>query len=153
MNSGNLKRFQIINILHKFKSKDLASSMPEELIALYLYGSSVKGVLREESDIDIAIFPSHRAKEDERLILIAKAESIFDKLLRENGVWREISILDLRGKFVPLPLQYKIITEGILFYEKDPIERLEFENAVKREYFDFLPYLGFLRKKKYGHIH
>ena len=69
-----------------------------------------------------------------------------------NQERREISILDLRGKFVPLTLQYKVITEGILLYEKDTWERIEFENTVKGEYFDFRPFLQHLRKKKYGHI-
>jgi len=33
------------------------------------------------------------------------------------------------------------------------LERIEFENTVKGEYFDFKSFLQHLRKKKYGHIH
>ena len=140
-------------IINELELKDISSVVAEELAALYLYGSSVKGRLREESDVDIAILPSHKIDEEERLILIAKVEGIIDKLLRGKGTRREISILDLRGKFVPLTLQYKVITEGILLYEKDTLERIEFENTVKGEYFDFKSFLQRLRKKKYGHIH
>ncbi len=140
-------------IINELELKDISSVVAEELTALYLYGSSVKGRLREESDVDIAILPSHKIDEEERLILIAKVEGVIDKLLREKGTRREISILDLRGKFVPLTLQYKVITEGILLYEKDTLERIEFENTVKGEYFDFKSFLQHLRKKKYGHIH
>jgi streptomycin 3"-adenylyltransferase len=129
------------------------TSMPEELIAVYLYGSSVTGKLRVESDIDIAILPSYKTTEDERLIIISQVEGIIAKLLREKGIRREISIVNLRDKFFTLTLQYRIVTEGLLLYEKGAMERLEFENSVKREYFDFAPYLAQLRKRKYGDLY
>jgi len=80
-------------------------------------------------------------------------EDITVNLLRKKGIQREISVVDLRGKFIALTLQHKIIAKGILLYEKDPMERVEFENAIKRDYFDFMPYLNSLRAKKYGHLH
>jgi len=135
------------------KLKEMEISLPEGLVAIYLYGSSVTGKLRVESDIDIAILPSYKTSEDERLILISKVESIIARLLVEKGIRREISIVNLRDKFLSLTLQHKIITEGFLLYEKEAMERLEFENAVKREYFDFAPYLIRLRKRKYGDLH
>jgi predicted nucleotidyltransferase len=139
----------IINL----KSKINPSSIPKEIIALYLYGSAIAGRLRKESDIDIAILISHNTTTEAKIGLMAIIESIFSKLLRRGNGLREISIVDLRGKFIPVTLQYKIITNGVLLYEKDAIERFEFENSVKSEYFDFVPYLRFLRKKKYGNIH
>jgi len=63
-----------------------------------------------------------------------------------------MSILDMRGRYVSVQLLYKIVTEGVLIYERDVAQRREFENAVKREYFDFGPYLVSLRERKYGHI-
>ncbi len=143
------KNMQLADILLKVKSKDI----PEGVIAIYLYGSSVTGGMREESDIDIGFLPSHKTTVDERLVLISKVESIVAKLLGEKNIRREISVVDLRGKFLALTLQRKIITEGILLYEKDTMERLEFENAVKREFYDFAPYLSFLRARKYGYLH
>ena len=144
---------KIVDLFQKSKSKDLAAFIPEEIAAIYLYGSSISGRLREESDIDIAILPLHDTTGEERLVLIAKIEAIVSKILKENGISREVSIADLRGRFIPITLQYKIVTEGILLYERDAVERSEFENTVKREYFDFIPYLEYLREKKYGHIH
>jgi predicted nucleotidyltransferase len=135
------------------KLKEMGFLMPEELVAVYLYGSSVTGKLRVESDIDIAILPSYKTSGDERLILISQVESIIAKILGEKGIRREISIVNLRDKFLSLTLQHKIVTEGLLLYEKESMERLEFENAVKREYFDFVPYLARLRKRKYGDLH
>ncbi len=128
-------------------------NIPEGVAAIYLYGSSVNGKMREESDIDIAFLPSFKTTLDERLILISKVEGIIAKLLSEKGMIREISVVDLRGKFIALTLQRKIIAEGILLYEKDAMERVEFENSIKREYDDFAPFLNLLRARKYGHLH
>jgi uncharacterized protein len=145
-------QMQVNEILRKLRSEKVFRRIPKEIVALYLYGSSVTGRLRKESDIDIAFLPFHKTTEEERLTLIAKVEGMFEELFREMVIPREISVLDLRAKFVSVSLQYKVITEGMLIYEKDALEKLEFENAVKREYFDFVPYLRFLRKRKYGHL-
>jgi predicted nucleotidyltransferase len=144
---------KIRDLLQELKSKALGLSIPEEIVGVYLYGSSITEKFREESDIDIAILPLHNTTGEERLVLIAKMESIVSKILKERGIHREVSIADLRGRSIPITLQYKIITEGMLLYEKDAIERSEFENAVKREFFDFMPYLEYLREKKYGYLH
>ncbi len=132
--------------------KEMGNSVPEGVVAIYLYGSSIKGRLMAESDIDIAILPSYRTTEDERLILISKVESIVTKLLREIDIRREVSIVNLRNKFLALTLQYEIVTHGLLLYEKDKVERIEFENAIIGEYFDFIPYINLLRKRKYGYL-
>jgi predicted nucleotidyltransferase len=145
-------RMQVNEILRKVRSENISRPIPKEIVALYLYGSSVTGKLRNESDIDIAFLPSHKTTKEERLIIVAKVEGFIEKLLRKMGISREISVLDLREKYVSVSLQYKVITEGILIYEKDALERLEFENIVKSEYFDFVPYLRLLRKRKYGHL-
>lgn len=132
--------------------KEMGNSVPEGVVAIYLYGSSIKGRLMAESDIDIAILPSYRTTEDERLILISKVESIVTKLLREIDIRREVSIVNLRNKFLALTLQYEIVTHGLLLYEKDKFERIEFENPIIGEYFDFIPYINLLRKRKYGYL-
>jgi predicted nucleotidyltransferase len=145
-------RMQLDEIIRKVRSENISPPIAKEIIALYLYGSLATGKLREESDIDVAFLPSHKTTQEERLILIAKVEGMIEKLFREAGALREVSVLDLRGKYVSLSLQYKVITEGILIYEKNALERLEFENAVKREYFDFVPYLRSLKKRKHGYL-
>ncbi|MCX8118894.1 MAG: nucleotidyltransferase domain-containing protein [Desulfobacterota bacterium] len=90
-----------------------SGSLQEGRVAIYLYGSSVAGRLRAESDIDIAILPSYKATGDERLILISQVEGLIAKLLSQHGIRREISVVNLRDKFLSLSLQYKIVTEGL----------------------------------------
>lgn|GEM_PF-816492 len=145
----SMKQQDIINIL---KSQIKHASIPSGIDAIYLYGSAISGRLRKDSDIDIAMLASYDVEDSERLELISKAEAIFTLLLKKIGIQLEISIFDLRGKYASVQLQYKVITEGIALYTKDVSERLEFENAIKREYFDFEPYLRSLRKRKYGDI-
>ncbi|MCK5505716.1 MAG: nucleotidyltransferase domain-containing protein [Thermodesulfovibrionia bacterium] len=122
------------------------------LTAVYLYGSAISGRLRKDSDIDIGILPFHNTTTDERLELISKVEGVVTGILKKNNLQKDVSVLDLRGKYVSLALLYKTITEGMLLYENNKGERLEFENALKGEYFDFVPFLESLRKKRYGDI-
>jgi len=139
-------------IIKHLKSNSNTFLKLEGLTAIYLYGSVISGRLREESDIDIAILPSYKTTTDERLELISKVEDSISSLLKKIGVKRDLSILDLREKYISLVLQYKIITEGILLYENNKKERLEFENTIKGEYFDFIPFLKSLKERRYGDI-
>ena len=75
---------EIKDLLRKLKSKELTPSIPEEIVAIYLYGSSITEKVREESDIDIAILPLHNTTGEERLILIAKIEGIVSKTLKQK---------------------------------------------------------------------
>ncbi|HWR59906.1 MAG TPA: nucleotidyltransferase domain-containing protein [Thermodesulfovibrionales bacterium] len=126
--------------------------VPEGIIAVYVYGSILGGRLRVESDIDIAILPSYGVDDPEKLRLIAEIEGIVTSALKKIGVNTEVSVLDLRARYVSLQLLYIVVTEGALLYERGISERLEFENTVKRDFFDFEPYLMHLRKRKYGDI-
>ncbi|MEW6570751.1 MAG: nucleotidyltransferase domain-containing protein [Nitrospirota bacterium] len=133
------------------KLKEL--SVPDGIAAIYVYGSIVQGRLRNESDIDIAILPSFEINDFEKLQLISKVAAIISSALKIMDIDREVSVLDMRGRYVSLTLLYKIITEGALIYDRDTAQRIDFENAVKRDYFDFVPYLLYLRKRKYGDLY
>jgi len=128
-------------------------AVPDGIIALYAYGSIVHGKLRNDSDIDIAILPSYDTNDFERLQLLSKGGAIITSALKSMGIRREVSVLDMRGKYVSLQLLYRIITEGKLLYESAHKERIYFEHAIKREYFDFIPYLLFLRKRNHGDLY
>jgi len=137
-------------VINSLKMKLLDITIPEGVEAIYLYGSIVKNRVRADSDIDVAMLPSYGIDDFEKLELISKIQSIFASLFLNAGFKQEISILDLRGKYSSLQLLYKVITAGVLVFERDRLERLDFENAVKREYFDFEPFLRLLRKEKHG---
>jgi predicted nucleotidyltransferase len=137
-------------VINSLKVKLLDITIPEGVEAIYLYGSIVKNRVRADSDIDVAMLPSYGIDDFEKLELISKIQSIFASLFFKAGFKQEVSVLDLRGKYSSLQLLYKVITAGILVFERDRLQRLDFENAVKREYFDFEPFLRLLRKEKHG---
>lgn len=140
------------NMVKSLRSKLSEISIPGKIAAIYVYGSILKGRLRKDSDVDIAFLPCHDIDDLEKLELVSIIEGYFTAFLKDIGLDREVSILDMRGRYVSVQLLYKVVTEGILLYEDDPSQRFEFENTVKREYFDFKPYLTYLRKRKYGDI-
>jgi hypothetical protein len=42
---------------------------------------------------------------------------------------------------LPLPVLGRVVTHGVLLFERNPARRVEFETSVRRLYFDFLPFL------------
>jgi len=141
------------NMMDVLLSEIKVIPVPAGIIALHAYGSIVHGKLRNDSDIDISMLPSFDTNDFERLQLLSKADAIVASVLNRMGIRREVSVLDMRGKYVSLQLLYRIITEGKLLYESAHKERIYFDHAVKREYFDFIPYLLFLRQRKYGDLY
>jgi len=139
---------KMLNSVAELQAKLGQVLIPDAIVAIYLYGSIVREKLRGDSDIDVAMLCSFEVGGIERIELISRLEAIFQTLRREMGLHQEVSILDLRGKYLSVELQYTVVTEGVLIYESDEDQRREFENAARREYFDFAPYLAFLRKRK-----
>lgn len=138
---------ELINKIQKELSKQ---GIPNEIVAIYLYGSILKGKLRAESDIDIAFLPHYKVKEMRALELISQIESIFTKIFKKFGIYNEVSVLNMRGKYVSIELLFTIIRTGMCIYEKSIDEHFEFKNFVMREYLDFKPFLEKLRAEKYG---
>jgi len=128
-------------------------AVPENIAALYIYGSLIKGKLRSDSDIDIAMLTFHDVEDMERLALIANIEALFTNMFTSTGLHHEVSVFDMRSKYASLQLLNEVVTKGICVYERMRDERLEFENIIKGEYFDFVPFLRSLRKRKYGFIY
>lgn len=146
-----MKKQNLIKIL---KRKLESNNIDKRIVALYLYGSIISGKrLRNDSDIDIAMLVSHETGNMERVGLISKIEELFTNIFISLGINNQISVLDMRSKYASLQLLYEVITKGVCIYEREYYERLEFENLVKREYFDFVPFLKKLRQVKYGFIY
>lgn len=124
--------------------------IPHEVVSIYLYGSILRGELRADSDIDVAFLPHFKTSEIQTLELISDIESIFTKIFKKLGIYNEVSVLNMRGKYVSIELLFNIIRTGVCIYEKSQDEHFEFKNFVMREYLDFKPFLETLRAKRYG---
>ncbi len=68
------------NFIEKLSYELSNYEIPEEIFALYIYGSILKGNLRTDSDIDVAFLPHYKVSEYEALDLI----SIVDENSHEN---------------------------------------------------------------------
>lgn len=96
----------------------------------YLFGSRARGKAGPLSDYDFAILAPDMGREEYyRLIL--------DLSALMGGASVDVVML----KFAPVELQYRVIKEGFLLYQKDVYTRVEFEGNVLSRYFDFLPVL------------
>jgi len=107
--------------------------------AAYAYGSQVSGRALPTSDLDIAVVADTGVEIDplfpERL-----AVRLVETLERCGEGARPVPDLDVRlVDHLPLALRGRIVTEGVLIFESDPVRRVEFETDTRRAYFDFLP--------------
>ena len=112
-------------------------SHEKPIIAVYLFGSTAKGMATEKSDIDIGIL----LKEDFDLIVN------YNYKLRLMGELKDLSCREVDIVFIdrvdPI-LQYHIRKYGKVIFERDRHKRIAYEIKARKDYFDFLP-----RHKKY----
>ncbi len=105
------ERERIIRILEDFfREKGEEYSI---LIAL-LYGSWREGVMREDSDVDIAVYFDRALEEEERRKRVRKITAEL-----EERIGREISVLDLREDFPQPMVYYNAIVSGEPVYVRD----------------------------------
>lgn len=105
-----------------------------EVTAIYLFGSVAEGKARPGSDIDIAVlFDDNISMEerfDRRLTFIIHLEDLLKS---------EVDVIDLLAS--SLAFQHRVLRKGKLVFEKDRKNRIYYETRLRREYFDFKPYL------------
>lgn len=97
-----------------------------EIIAVYVFGSAVKGDMGAESDLDVALVVKHKnsTSEDQLYHLIRNVH--FPQEL-------DLSVVDLHSS--PLFL-YQIISSGKRIYACNELEANNFESQVLSRYYD-----------------
>ena len=103
--------------------------------AAYLFGSRARGHVGAESDTDLAILVFPSEAESFSLQTELRIEAEISLLLKTDRV--DVVILNR----CPLPLAYKVIAEGKLLYEAEPIANMDFVEETLIRYFDFSPTL------------
>lgn len=102
----------------------------ESIVFAYVFGSYVSGKLRNDSDIDIAIYLSDEMPTDEYLDLKMKLTTVFK---------REVDLIILNSA-TPL-LKFEICKKHILLFTRDEIEESNFKVKTLFEYNDVKRYL------------
>lgn len=109
------------------------STIDEEVVAAYLYGSVARGTAGAASDVDVALlFRSARPRTLEGLPLALEA-----RLERAVGAPVQVVILNE----APADLVHRVLRDGRLVLERDRASRVRFEVRARNEYFDLLPVL------------
>lgn len=103
----------------------------------YLHGSHVRGSVDEESDIDIGILAAPSLDKHARFRLRLRLMSAVADALRVP--LEKIDLVILQD--VPVLLQFNIIRNGIVLFERDHSERIHFELRVEQAYDDERYYL------------
>ncbi len=123
--------------LHELVSRlrqALLSLLPHQPVSLaYLYGSAATGRTTPFSDVDIALVVDPGLTPRERLkLVLGLAVDLADHCGLANADVRIINE-------APLVFRGRVVTDGILVYARSEGERIDFETAVRAEYFDYLP--------------
>lgn len=102
------------------------------VVLVYVYGSQAKRQARKDSDIDIAILVDENKADYFKIRL--KAMVYLPSILK-----RDVDVKDLNSS--PTTFSYRVISEGIVIYEKNRKKRVDFETRLMRDYFDMRPFL------------
>lgn len=111
-------------ILNKFPS----------VLSVYLFGSSVAGVQREGSDVDIAVTLDENLSTDAAMDLRFRLMDVF-----ENHFNRRVDVVIFNS--ASLKLIHQVLTHGVLIYAKEPERAQAFALRKRKEYFDFKYYI------------
>lgn len=119
----------------KSAAADLCRSQP--VVLAYVFGSHARGMADAESDIDIAVLTDPSLSKDERFDLRFR-------LMRHLAVSKNIPVekIDLVVlQDVPVLLQYNVIRNGQMLFERSAGVRHDFEFSVEQRYEDEAPSL------------
>jgi uncharacterized protein len=113
---------------------------PEEVVAMYLYGSWARGTARPDSDVDLGFW--RRTPSEPRLA--AQPHALAVSL--EGRVDRDVDLVELNH--APVDLVHEVLRDGIIVLDRDPELRVRFEIRARREYLDMLPVLRRYRRAR-----
>jgi predicted nucleotidyltransferase len=114
------------------------------VVAVYVFGSSVRSDFKDSSDIDLAFLVDEQSYKKDPFEATAPVQMIAAGIGVALG--RETDALVLNS--ASLEIAYEIITTGFCLFEIDSDARLEYEIKIKGMYFDFHPFLSELRARK-----
>jgi predicted nucleotidyltransferase len=102
--------------------------------AVYAYGSRISGRALPSSDLDLAFVLAPGTQGDPLF-----AEGLAARIA--SALRTAVEVDGHLATALPLPVRGRVVTQGMLVFERDPVVRVAFETTTRREYFDFLPLL------------
>jgi predicted nucleotidyltransferase len=140
-------RAEMINlavIKHEMTRLIKAHATPGLVVAVYVFGSSVRSDFRNASDIDLAFLVDEQSYKKDPFEATAPTHMIAAEIGMAQSRETDVAVLNAAS----LEIAYEIIIGGRCVYESDPDARLQYELKIRGMYFDFKPFLEELRAKR-----
>lgn len=118
-------------------ASSVLSAHPVE--AAYVYGSVARGGVLPSSDVDIALVLQTSFQPYAQLEL----ELAIQAALEDTTGFSPVDVRVINQ--APLMVRGRIVQEGVLIYERSRANRIAFEVATRKRYFDFAPIARRLR--------
>lgn len=109
----------------------VVEATPDDVVAVYLYGSQGRGDASPESDIDLGIL----LRDQPPPALRNTARRIESDV--EAAAHRPVEAVVLNG--ASADLIHRVLRDGVLLLDRDPVARIRFEVRARNEYFDLAP--------------
>ena len=102
---------------------------------IYLFGSSIIGTQRAESDIDIGVVFEKPERINNTMIIFEELYLSLSHVFPDRDL--DIVFLD----FAPLALQFEVVTTGKVIYRVSRELEYDYKEKIIKEYIDFKPLL------------
>lgn len=119
--------------------KQFFAHAPDNVNAVYLFGSVARGTHRETSDVDLGVLLARPPVGFAGLQLDLEGQL-------EAALRRRTQVVVMNK--APVDLVHRILRDGRLVFEADHAARVAFEVKARNEYFDLLPYLEQYRRPR-----
>jgi predicted nucleotidyltransferase len=139
------KNSEITSAIQRYFSE---SQNDGSIVAIYLFGSFLRGETEKSSDVDLAFLLDEKVYRSDPIMTMSPAHLIAAEMGMEFNKETDVTILNSAS----LEIAYEVITSGKCVYESELDLRLEYEIKIKGMYFDFRPFLDDLRAKRLAQI-
>lgn len=110
----------------------------EAVVCGYLFGSMARGEPRKNSDTDVAVLYRHSPIPG----FDAAGVPLAGELERLLGKPVDVVVMNS----APVDLIHRILRDGILIFDRDPLFRVRFEVVARSKYLDLKPILDRYRR-------
>ncbi|MHA1917062.1 MAG: nucleotidyltransferase domain-containing protein [Candidatus Ranarchaeia archaeon] len=132
-------------IIIKLKSEKVKKIFDKwELNFIYLYGSTARNQINWWSDLDLAISSSKLLKlsVNQQIDFLGESIDTLEQLLNIKNRPFDIRFIE----HLNISLQFRIIKEGVLIYNRSPIKHRQFLEKTIRDHHDFAIWIDNLIK-------